>query len=1395
MATVHDASETVQAVEKILNADNIKNVDKDAVSVGETAVTLPSGVTAQTINVETKMINKASAEKTAIVPNKDQNQVVSEATCSNGIDQILMTPSEMHKYYQDEGFGKANIAIKNMEQNTYHVNKRPLAIDQSPLKEIPPDFDDVQPITAYRKNLGHENAYIYSFVLPEGVRGTDFSLRNDCPYGMATAWSIPALTVLKENLLGLPIQGAEWPLISSANPTTSNSYLHSVQHRVAKTGILDLRFKMSASRNGKTKEMYILGRVWTPLDTTGIIWENAPDNYDAASPMLYPAFADIGKITLDTKKELTNVMHTLRFVDRNFSPDVEQSIISILETLGRNKLSLSRLYWRIWCCIAEATLMESQNKRWHVERIHNSFTPMTLNGPLVLREIFSQAQMAVQPFFITHSMLESIGGDNITALLLFLLCDNFEAKCHFGISKCWPPLGDVRAILPADHKALYNLPTRMAIQSENLYSLLSYFARVLGQQHLIDEIGKTVSMFLLRPEGDHTWLAHNFISIRLPLFRCKRSLHFAWSNADTKLTYPFKTPPYYKLAWIGSVRYMQVALAANTVLSELGVFSALQLENNGFEMSREWCREMLSNFRRDQGSCLFNSRLQFVGLRCDWGCLLNRITSSIIINRPMLCNFMRIIQWQEWLLFQRIQPESTWMAGQMGHIKPKTVLKPLHSYNPSLSGIESGLGDVYYRLLTENSSKLMLHVESFSIGRMVVREAASLSSLTGFPLDGQFRHIKVGNDINSYYHFVPRDEVDCSIIMGGWHRRISFHWQLHCPQQFLHSTMGLRDGDVYLESKAMPPTIDCNTGFFNTKGIVRKLCTLEDSYSTRKYGIALYGTPTLLQVQEESDVTSTSRDESVEEEWSHGVPYDVMHNQVYPIHYCDSKYKPTAAELMLKYGIKLESSTAGVSLFDSIEMYSMAAKAEFLHGAIQYTSPDYARQANIGDGGTLAGRGAAGTNKNLETTFSIDHSTKGCEKIDNKLCKMLKKREKKAAERKAALREAENLARERAVTKIPQTVMNTSVNVSRIKNELRAFAKNNELDLVWLEMDPGWKSWDGMENLNAATTASRESLEERYSNILRSYNVRDLTQMMRLTPRIARVELCRTLLQLMEECVQYLGPGRRDIHIHDKLKTFLTTAIANLNQCNIMSEAELHSFYGCKHLKFDDWQIYGTLTPEAFWEVTLSWSEFVHNCPLWGEHDPQFGPTIEEEGRYMDKHGTSEVEVKVDKVLTEKELSDKISDVVDSIIKETDTIGDQGFRLAKECCSAQSPKSSVYSPVANCSDNKLAHCPPKEDAQTPIGSHVIIQNENTVQTQKLRIGVDTHQLPDIQQTTKKKSSKKEKKKLTKSEKAMQDIFSTALPIASYLTSENTHIQDVTDVGRLSLPATFEKMQE
>lgn len=1375
----------VEKVEEALNP-----VETVGPVVGKEAVQStnpPTGVVTTKIDVEDHPVKKSAVEITPIVDKKEQDRIISEAQCNNN-EQVLMVPSELHAYYQDERFGRASIAVKNMERNTYHVNRRPLAIDQSPLKEIAPDFDDIQPITAYKKNLGHENAYVYSFVLPDGVRGSELTLKNDCPYGTATAWSIPALTVLKENLLGLPNQGAEWPVISSANPTTSNSYLHSVQHRVDKSGVLDLRFKLSASRKARTKEVYLLGRCWAPLDTVGIIWENAPDNYDAASPVLFPAFADIGKITLDTKKELTNVMHTLRFVDRNFSPDVEQNIISILEGLGRNKLSLSRLYWRIWCCIAESALMESQNQRWHVERIHNTFTPMTLNGPLVLREIFSQAQMAVQPFFITHNMLESIGGDNITALLLFLLCDNFDAKCHFGISKCWPPLGDVRAILPADHKALYNLPTRLTVTSESLYSVLGYFARVLNQQHLIDEIGKTVSMFLLRPEGDCTWLAHNFISIRLPMFRCKRSLHFAWSSCTGALPYPFKTSPYYKLAWIGSVRYLQVGLAANTVLSEMGLFSALQLENNGYEMPREWCRTLLHEFSRDQGTCQFNVKLQFVGLRCDWGCLLNRITGGIVINRPMLSNFVRLPQWQEWLLFQRVLPESTWMAGQMGHIKPKTLLKPLHSYNPTLSGIESGLGDIYYRLLTENSSRLMLHIEAMGLGKVIVKEASSLSSVTGFPLDGQFRHLQAGDEINSYYHFVPRNEVDCSIILNGWYKRLDFHWQLHCPQRFLHSRMGLRDGEIFLESRAMAPDTEYNTGFFEANRTVQKLCRLQDSYETRNYGIAIYGTPSsaLEPVEEVSDVETLS--ESDESEWPEGVPYDVMHNQEYPIHYCDSHKKPTAAELMMKHGIKLETTTAGVSLLTSTELYGVAAKAEFLHPAMTYVSPNYPRAFGAHDDRVTLERSHQNASALKDTGDAL--SANMGKKMDTLARRIRNRREKRSRERRAVLRQVEDTKRERAVTKTAQIITNTCIDVNRIKSKFREFAKSNDLDIRRVEAEPCWKQWDSLGCLHGATTGSRESLEHRYSEILRAYNFADLTAIIRTAPRMARIELCRTIIQLMEEGIQYMGPGHRDIHIHDKIKNFMNTAMANLSQCNIMTEEELHDFYGCRHLKFSNWEIYGKLSPDAFWAETLKWSEYVHNCPLWGEHDVQFGPESDQEGCY-DKGGYKAADSTSDKkVVDEAELVAKITSIIDDTVGKADDVGSQGFRSAREHCSAQSPKSSVCLPAA--ASTAAAHKPAAE--QKKPGT-------------KARSGQETQHLKNTTQPTSatRKVERKTRVSLpgstvaqrtraqTKAKAALREVLMTAPSLESYLTSGHMLMNDVADVGKRGASAAFEKV--
>lgn len=1409
----------VEKIEEHLNAETIEEQEKKTVKEPHQSAR-PTGLIEKRVEINDNPTEKPAVSIIPISQEPKNGEPTSEAAVGTQAEQLTMVPSRMHEYYKHESFGHPNTTSLSLAGRGYNVNLRPLAIDQSPLKELVPDFSEVQPITAYKRALGHEHSYVYTFYLPDGVRDSERYLKNDCPYGTTTAWSIPALTVLKENLIGLPLQGLEWPVIASANPTPSNSYLHAVTHRVGKSGVLDLRFKISGSRKYNVKEIYVLGRIWTPLAQGYMIWENSAENYDAAQPTVYPAFADIGRITLDTRKELTNLTQMLRFVDKTFPPDIEQSMVNILEHMGRNKLSLSRLYWRIWCCIAEATLCEAQEKRWKVHKIHNPHTPMALNGPIALRELFSESQMAVQPFFLTHSMLDSVGCGNLIEIFQFLLSENFEARCHFMLSKNWPSLGQVRVILPSGHTTLHSTPTRLVVPSESLYAILNYFARALGQQHLIDEIGKTVAIFLMRPEGDSLWLGHNFITLKLPPFRCKRTLHLAWANADVPLDYPMKTPPFYKLAWLGSIRYLQIGLCANTVLSELGLFSGLQLENSGIKMTKEWCTAMYRLFQRDRGSCEFNFRVQHVSLRCDWGCILNRITSSVIIIRPLLVNFVRVPQWQEWLLFQRIQPESTWMSGQMGHITPKTLLQPCKSYNPTLCGIESGLGDIYYRLISDGTAEVTLHVASFNMGTFITRKAQALCSTTGLPLDGQFRHLRLGDDIDTYYHFIIRSEIACGRIMNDWYKKREYHWQLCCDQNFMQDGFGKREGEIWLESNAAAPVENINTGFIGNPRLREPQVELVDSHEARSNNVMVYGNPPA--DDGGSGMEEWSSTEEVETTpYPDGVPINKVYEQEYPIHYCRGKKKPTAGMLMLQYGVAIQNTTAGTCALNNQELYSMAAQGEALHTLLQYEPPP---QKNF-----KAGRGNNDSEPESPRAHQVERTpaqSNTLGRLEQVAKKIEKKNQKRAAERRAALAKMQELEKKKLEKTMQTAGQVVNIDIEKWKDGFRSFAKGIDADIRLLEADSAWQSWDQLAKMNQAEPLIEEDARLKYQGILRLYGNRDLVVMLRLVPRAVRAELCKTLIGLLEESAPYLLPCTRDIRAHERVVKFLTVARANMSFCNVLTESELQAEQQCQHLHFTQWHLIGTLNYDSYFELVKSWSQKQHECPFAYEHqDPTAAQQLIEAQGGIGVGSPYTIDKKwLEDTIIEPEAISTLDNVMDATIVRNTSEEAQDFQSARGSYSAQSPHISASSLAASSSA-----CIPPRTATTAevlqIFSSVaqMHAHSKTVQDQP-RTATKT---PGSTKTTPKAQGKKsdttvvpkltltpsqlawlEKRKKdssgsaianrtraqTKMAAALQDALATGSSLQSYHSLDDSHSRGVTSATENVEHATFEKTE-
>lgn len=1275
-------NDTEPAVESNIKDNMEKNEHKEEVR-------LPTGTTTKLMEFVDEKNNNRVVLSTHIGGGPHVVHDLVSATGVTSGSPPTIQDSKTHDYYAADGFGKIDTIVKPYSEKTYNVNFHPLGINQSPFKETPPTIEDVQPVTGYNKALCHENAYIYTLNIPDRYKKADERAELETITGACSTQSIPALTILRNNLLGAPPVIAEYPVVASANPSCAASYLHAVQHRMSKHGALDLRFNLCASSKDKLRETYILGRVWLPLNKMTIYWDLASENYDAAQPILYPAFAEMGKVTLDTRKELTSLVQNLRFVDKTFSPDIEQSIIRIMQMVANTKLSLARLYWRAWTLIAEASFSEAQGKNLVVRAIQHTHSASYLNGPNALRALFSEGQLGIEPFFVTPAMLDANRGLPVKQLMYLLLADNFQAETVFAVTRNWPEIGDVKLVLPSDMDNIFTNTRNIVVHSNDLYRLLNYFAVTLGQQTLIDEIGRTVSTFLMRPEGDEAWLGHQSFSMSLPPFRCRRSLHFAWAMQGYELRYRFKKPPFYKLAWIGAIRYMQLALAANTVFNELGVYSALQLEATGVRMPGEWYDELSRLFFNTQRGPEINELIQRVGLRCDWGCIVNKAISTITLVKTRLTNLTRIVQWYEWLLFQRMLPEGTWMAGQMGHIKAETQVKPGRSYNPALCGISSGINDVYYRMLTQNIGALKLHVTSFAHAKFIVRDAKALSTCTGLPLDGQFRYIGAADDIHTYYQFVPLTIHDCHVIMEEWRERTELHWQLYCPKKYYHTGVGKVDGELRLESRIDPPKEYLFTNFIH-EGIHNfdpvSLC---DIRSSLRKDVKVYGTP------QNDVVDSSTSDEDFKKVGP--ISLDELIEQVYPIHYCEELTKPSVGVRALKYGITVKRLWCGVSLLTQEELYDTSLKYDLEAELLAYTQQPKVAPTTEWDDYPWQKRRARGKKK---------------KDYRDKLQEMEQKKELAAQQKKVAImKEAEQqIEREKQVKSAAAELLqsNMPVNVKKRKNEFYGWIKANDIDANCADKIDIWHAFDAMEDICLTAPGSKVALQNRYIGILQKLDNTDILMLLQQLPLLARAEFCRCIYNIMGDCVQYLTLSSQNRAVHEQLTRFFGAAMDNLAFNGSLNDVELQATTGNSEAHMEDWKIVGTMDSMDYLNLLMQLCTPVV-------------PATEAPAVDVVKNG-----VDADTFIAEQQQE---------VILREPAEEQQNFRCATGSCSAQSRSPSVPSPEASGTDQKVTS-PQSEMVVVPVtqavatSTPVNIPEENAGTSQsKIQTQVSTIAIP------------------------------------------------------------------
>ncbi len=1275
-------------------ADSVTTSSVQVVGAGvpapsATGTLVVPAVTNSTRVAQPKVEEAANIHVTGRVADPSGKAVVSASNQATGPTAAeAIQPSSMREYYTDLGFGKIDTIQGRTAGDTYAVNMHPLPYNISPCKEEPPTFADCQPITTYRMALGHENSHVYTYTM---VGNNQSIAEEDLVQHLVDgpdAHAIPALAILRSSLKTNPNQGAEWPVVASQNPRHTASYLHMVQHRFSKSGFLDLRFVVNASQEYELKETYVLGRPWAPLTDIKIAWVSDHGNYDATAPDLAPAFASLETINLDDKKEITNIITTFRFVDPT-PVDVSATITKVMREVSRTKASLSRLYWRIWTAILEASAAEHRGASWHVRGIRNAMVPQALNNHKTMITAIQEARCDVQPFFVTHQMLEDCAGLPVIDLMHFLTSEAFEATCQFGVTRNWPTLGKVRLYAPEENTSFRTTRNTMTIRSADLYDLLDYFVGAFGQIQLIEEIGRTVAMFCLRPEGDVGWLGHQFIKMALPPFRCVRTLYLAWPLIKKERPYDLKHMPYYKLAWLGAVRYFMISLSANVVLNEKGIFSALQLANTGVTMPPQWNEHVASLFREDRGITRFNKLIQEVGLRLDWGMLQNRMLASINFIRYRLPNFTRLAQWSEWLLFQRLQPEGSWMGAQMAHIKPRQLMRPGVSCSPTACSLQWGLNDVFYRLLTQNAADIKMHVYSRSLDISEVRPARALCGFAGLPLDGQFQHLRVGDDMVVFYEFVMRSHTDCYYLMFDWTRRTKYSWDLFAPNRYLPVAMAERGVEEIISSDYSVPSQPELTAVRTSGFSAGPPIQLPPTRSSFTEAVLVFGNPTngkrgsrAPKSKKRPNTTAHAQknvrwmeagsdpDSDTESNLQRPImPSEVM-AQKYPVHYCDPKRELTAAERGMRYGMELVEQTCGVPDISVSELCRIGKKYEVTTKLTKYEPPLVHTMAYAGTAPAEQDYVSKVKRETLQRSSDSEDSSDDSEGLQDDYAAYVEElRLKKEAERVQGLAKLEaqhEAAQKEKADRAATAEILVGVNISEFKKSVQAWADANQAPMTAIELDPLWKAFDSMENVSSTATGAVSALTNRYNGILEKIDNTDILTWLRGFPPIMRGEVCRQAAAMMQACVPYLPSGELRHNIHKKAHSFFATAANNLAVCPHLTNQEMHDATGNYSINVTNWDIVGTLDEASFeswlWPTLYSIPEEESSPPV----DQSQAPG-----------GSDDVGRTADIVMTGPGIEDRL---INEELRKIPEDGTQVFHVAGSSSSAPSLDLSAYSP-------------------------------------------------------------------------------------------------------------------
>lgn len=836
------------------------------------------------VPAETSAHGPAIIETGFVTANKAERPVPQTAELQD--DKIAVTGNALPTPYQHPSFGKVGVQTVPMSGIHYHVDYKPLPSDETPFREPMPSLASVVPIRGINETAHHENATVYYYNIPQiGLRAEDNAVAiND----YSTLQHMPCLSVLHSNIAGVPVEPAEIPLIMSSPPPTTTSYVNAVQSRF-NNGCVDLRFCIHADDRYDTKEIYNLGRIWTPYSKPGIVWGYTDGNWDAVDVEVSPAFLSLLNLQLNSTRDLASLSTTLKFTEP-LTIDISHKILKDLHRIADFKLGLSRLYWRLWVLYIEALYQEKQHKTLVASEIYHQELITAVRSGTQLCTVMKHMDAGVEPFFISENILEWLPGVKVMEILVLATATSFKMPHVYGLSECLPPLGRVKVIVP--NNRIDELATMVSVEAHEIIAVLRLLGGLTGQYQLIEEIGRTVATMMIRPEGDAFWLGHDMVKMDLPYFKPAKSFLFQWVITPKEPSTVFKKRELYKLSWIGALRYLMISLAANTVLTEWGLFTVLQMERAGVAVENSWYRKLLENLGVTVRNNLFNKLILRVGLRCQWGIIMNRALASIQIISPILTNFTKLSQWSDWLFANRECIEGTFMASTMCHIKVDRMPELGIHYVPAMLGPAVDDADIFYRIMLQDIAPISLRIRVPRMEEIIRDDIVALNSVTGLPLDGQFRRVAFGTHLSNWFSFHCDSVAAVHEISRRWAEKREYTWRLCMLKTLKESALGAIEGEddfrlgtdtyaglAYLDrinDRADMPIISLHA--YNT---------VSTHYGNN---LVVYGHGDHEASDHESHYDTPTRQRIAP------IQLDSNETQAYPIHYCDSSRPWTLGE-------------------------------------------------------------------------------------------------------------------------------------------------------------------------------------------------------------------------------------------------------------------------------------------------------------------------------------------------------------------------------------------------------------------------------------------------------------------------------------------------------------------